>query len=109
MVNSSWLKMNFANNSCKSSTDLRTYQHHVYAVVYSVILAPGLLGNVLAIWVFRVYVKETKKAVVFMMNLAVADLLQVKIPTCLLYFMYDCFIRFSIPHICLFIYLYNSI
>ncbi|XP_054453152.1 probable G-protein coupled receptor 174 [Anoplopoma fimbria] len=69
--------MNFANNSCNSSEDLRTYQHHVYAVVYSVILAPGLLGNVLALWVFKVYVRETKKAVVFMMNLAVADLLQV--------------------------------
>lgn len=89
--------MNFANSSCKSSADLRTYQHHVYAVVYSVILAPGLLGNVLAIWVFRVYVRETKKAVVFMMNLAVADLLQVKIPPCLLHFMYDhfSFILFS--------------
>ncbi|XP_039975676.1 probable G-protein coupled receptor 174 isoform X2 [Xiphias gladius] len=69
--------MNFVNQSCKNSEDLRTYQHHVYAVVYSVILAPGLLGNVLALWVFRVYVRETKKAVVFMMNLAVADLLQV--------------------------------
>lgn len=71
--------MNIGNESCLS--DLRTYQHHVYAVVYSVILAPGLLGNVLALWVFRVYVKETKKAVVFMMNLAVADLLQVKNPS----------------------------
>nr|XP_046261589.1 probable G-protein coupled receptor 174 [Scatophagus argus] len=69
--------MSFVNHSCKSSEDLRTYQHHLYAVVYSVILAPGLLGNVLALWVFRVYVRETKKAVVFMMNLAVADLLQV--------------------------------
>ncbi|XP_035525061.1 probable G-protein coupled receptor 174 [Morone saxatilis] len=65
------------NHSCESIDDLRTYQHSVYAVVYSVILAPGLLGNVLALWVFRVYVRETKKAVVFMMNLAVADLLQV--------------------------------
>lgn len=69
--------MNIANQSCNSSEDLRTYQHQVYAVVYSVILAPGLLGNVLALWVFRVYVRETKKAVIFMMNLAVADLLQV--------------------------------
>ncbi|KAM9849464.1 putative G-protein coupled receptor 174 [Aulostomus maculatus] len=68
--------MNLANDSCKSS-DLQTYQHHVYAVVYSVILLPGLLGNTLALWVFRVYIKETKKAVVFMMNLAMADLLQV--------------------------------
>uniref|UniRef100_A0A3Q3M9R5 G protein-coupled receptor 174 n=1 Tax=Mastacembelus armatus TaxID=205130 RepID=A0A3Q3M9R5_9TELE len=61
---------------CNISEDLRTYQHHLYAVVYSVILLPGLLGNVLALWFFRVYVRETKKAVVFMMNLAVADLLQ---------------------------------
>lgn len=67
--------MSFDNRNC--SEDYRTYQHHVYAVVYSVILAPGLLGNVLALWVFRAYVRETKKAVVFMMNLAVADLLQV--------------------------------
>nr|XP_057919184.1 probable G-protein coupled receptor 174 [Doryrhamphus excisus] len=65
------------NDSCKNTGELRTYQHHMYAVVYSVILVPGLLGNILALWVFRVYVRETKKAVVFMMNLAVADLLQV--------------------------------
>lgn len=65
------------NHTCRSSEDLRTYQHYLYAVVYSVIMAPGLLGNVLALWLFRAYVKETKKAVVYMMNLAVADLLQV--------------------------------
>ncbi|XP_028272275.1 probable G-protein coupled receptor 174 [Parambassis ranga] len=68
--------MNFSNDSCNENLT-KTYQHHVYAVVYSVILAPGLLGNVLALWVFRVYIRKTKKAVVFMMNLAVADLLQV--------------------------------
>ncbi|CAM9342796.1 unnamed protein product [Lampetra planeri] len=72
--NSCWLKM---NHSCESSEALRMYQHHVYAVVYSIILLPGLLGNLLALWVFMVYIKETKKAVMFMMNLAVADLLQV--------------------------------
>lgn len=70
--------MSFANQSCKSSVDVRIYQHCVYSIVYGVILAPGLLGNVLALWVFWVYARETKKAVVFMMNLAVADLLQVK-------------------------------
>ncbi|XP_068181200.1 uncharacterized protein [Antennarius striatus] len=76
-LNSPRLEMDSGNQSCGSSEDLRMYQHHVYAVVYSVILAPGLLGNVLALWVFRIYIRETKKAVVFMMNLAVADLLQV--------------------------------
>ncbi|KAM6953183.1 uncharacterized protein FYW47_013791 [Aplochiton taeniatus] len=70
-------KMSLPNSSCESSEDLKTYQHHVYAVVYSVILVPGLLGNVLALWVFQAYVRETKRAVVFMMNLAVADLMQV--------------------------------
>ncbi|XP_033977048.1 probable G-protein coupled receptor 174 [Trematomus bernacchii] len=69
--------MNFANNNNNCTEDLQAYQHQLYAVVYSVILAPGLLGNVLALWVFKVYIRETKKGVVFMINLAVADLLQV--------------------------------
>ncbi|XP_042348808.1 probable G-protein coupled receptor 174 [Plectropomus leopardus] len=82
--------MNFANHSCQISEDLQMYQHRVYAVVYSVILAPGLLGNVLALWVFKVYIRETKKAVVFMMNLAVADLLQVlSLPLRIYYYLYN--------------------
>ncbi|XP_007554828.1 probable G-protein coupled receptor 174 [Poecilia formosa] len=68
---------NFDLTNCSGDDALHEYQHQVYAVVYSVILAPGLLGNVLALWVFRIYIRETKRAVVFMMNLAVADLLQV--------------------------------
>lgn len=64
------------------------YQHCLYAVVYSVILVPGLVGNILALWVFRVYVRETKKAVVFMMNLAVADLLQVNNKIIIIYIIY---------------------
>ncbi|MEQ2225606.1 hypothetical protein ILYODFUR_019268 [Ilyodon furcidens] len=68
--------MNISNN-CSTYSTLKDYQHQMYAVVYSVILAPGLLGNVLALWVFRIYRRETKRGVVFMMNLAVADLLQV--------------------------------
>ncbi|KAM5125171.1 putative G-protein coupled receptor 174 [Mantella aurantiaca] len=51
--------------------------HYLYAVTFAVILVPGLIGNVLALWVFYSYVKETKRAVIFMINLAVADLLQV--------------------------------
>lgn len=85
--------MSFANQSCNSSTELRTYQHQVYAVVYSVILAPGLLGNVLALWVFRAYVRETKKAVIFMMNLAVADLLQVISPFSIFTFIFQLTIK----------------
>ncbi|XP_061902036.1 uncharacterized protein LOC133649220 [Entelurus aequoreus] len=82
-----WFTM---NDSCNNTGELRTYQHHVYAVVYSVILIPGLLGNILALWVFRVYIRETKKAVVFMMNLAVADLMQVlSLPLRIYYYLND--------------------
>lgn len=67
----------FCNNSELQSEHIREYQHQIYAVFYTVILVPGLIGNVLAFWVFYAYVKETKKAVIFMINLAIADLLQV--------------------------------
>uniref|UniRef100_A0AAY4E7Z2 G-protein coupled receptors family 1 profile domain-containing protein n=1 Tax=Denticeps clupeoides TaxID=299321 RepID=A0AAY4E7Z2_9TELE len=65
------------NNSCLNETIMKEYQHHIYAAIYSIILVPGLIGNVLALWVFHIYIKETKKAVIFMINLAMADLLQV--------------------------------
>ncbi|XP_015207000.1 probable G-protein coupled receptor 174 [Lepisosteus oculatus] len=65
------------NNSNCSTEDLKKYVHFIYAVTYTVILVPGLIGNVLALWVFYAYVKETKKAVIFMINLAIADLAQV--------------------------------
>lgn len=71
--------MSSGNQSCWSSQELRQYQHIVYAVMYSLILLFGLVGNLLALWLFRAYVKETKKAVMFMINLAVADLLQVTV------------------------------
>lgn len=73
--------MDGSNNSafeCLNETEsLRNFEHQIYAIIYSIILLPGLIGNVLALWVFHMYVKETKKAVIFMINLAVADLLQV--------------------------------
>ncbi|KAM9470553.1 putative G-protein coupled receptor 174 [Clarias gariepinus] len=70
------------NNSteCENTTiikDIREYQRYTYAIIYTVILVPGLISNVLALWVFHAYVRETKKAVIFMINLAIADLLQV--------------------------------
>ncbi|KAF6717849.1 putative G-protein coupled receptor 174 [Oryzias melastigma] len=74
--------------NCTNSS-LKDYQHDVYAVVYSVILAPGLIFNILALWVFRIYIKETKKGVLFMMNLALSDLLQVlSLPLRIYYYLY---------------------
>ncbi|XP_072286499.1 probable G-protein coupled receptor 174 [Pyxicephalus adspersus] len=59
---------------CKVDEEFLRY---LYAITYVVILVPGLIGNVLALWVFYAYMKETKRAVIFMINLAIADLLQV--------------------------------
>ncbi|XP_062496044.1 probable G-protein coupled receptor 174 [Pezoporus occidentalis] len=61
------------NSSTCTETDLKPY----YAVTYTFILIPGLIGNTLALWVFYGYMKETKRAVIFMINLAIADLSQV--------------------------------
>ncbi|XP_029113864.1 probable G-protein coupled receptor 174 [Scleropages formosus] len=78
------------NLTCGEGNDLKEYQHFLYAVTYAVILLPGLVGNMLALWVFRAYVRETKKAVVFMINLAVADLLQLlSLPLRIYYYLKD--------------------
>ncbi|NXY92641.1 GP174 protein, partial [Alcedo cyanopectus] len=59
-------------NSTVSELDLK-----LYVITYTLILIPGLIGNTLALWVFYGYMKETKRAVIFMINLAIADLVQV--------------------------------
>ncbi|XP_015279764.1 PREDICTED: probable G-protein coupled receptor 174 [Gekko japonicus] len=59
---------------CNGEND---FSKRFYAIMYTIILVPGLIGNILALWVFYGYMKETKRAVIFMINLAVADLAQV--------------------------------
>ncbi|KAL0588852.1 putative G-protein coupled receptor 174 [Plecturocebus cupreus] len=67
-----------ANYTCTGPDgDNTDFRYFIYAVTYTVILVPGLIGNILALWVFYGYMKETKRAVIFMINLAIADLLQV--------------------------------
>ncbi|KAM8952822.1 putative G-protein coupled receptor 174 [Pelodytes ibericus] len=64
------------------------FLHQLYAITYTVILVPGLIGNVLALWVFYSYIRETKRAVIFMINLAIADLLQVlSLPVRIFYYL----------------------
>lgn len=86
-------KMVDSNNSsieCLNDDALKNFEHQTYAIIYSIILLPGLIGNVLALWVFHKYIKETKKAVIFMINLAVADLLQVlSLPLRIYYYLND--------------------
>ncbi|XP_067852956.1 probable G-protein coupled receptor 174 [Heptranchias perlo] len=46
----------------------------LYAVVYGIIVIPGFFGNSVALWVLAGNIKREKKAVIFMINLAFADL-----------------------------------
>ncbi|KAG8448378.1 hypothetical protein GDO86_015461 [Hymenochirus boettgeri] len=64
------------NNGTECNVDAK-FVNYMYAITYTVILIPGLIGNVLALWIFYAYIKETKRAVIFMINLSIADLLQV--------------------------------
>ncbi|OCT66021.1 probable G-protein coupled receptor 174 [Xenopus laevis] len=64
------------NGTAECKVDV-TFVNNVYAITYTIILIPGLIGNVLALWIFYAYIKETKRAVIFMINLSIADLLQV--------------------------------
>uniref|UniRef100_A0A8D0BR57 G-protein coupled receptors family 1 profile domain-containing protein n=1 Tax=Salvator merianae TaxID=96440 RepID=A0A8D0BR57_SALMN len=54
-----------------------TFQHSLYAVTYTIIFIPGLLTNSVALWVLCKLSTKQKKNVVFMVNLAVADLAHV--------------------------------
>ncbi|XP_067903849.1 putative P2Y purinoceptor 10 [Heterodontus francisci] len=50
---------------------------NLYAVVYGIIVIPGFFGNSVALWVLVGNIKREKKAVIFMTNLAIADLAHV--------------------------------
>ncbi|XP_064184402.1 putative P2Y purinoceptor 10 [Anguilla rostrata] len=51
--------------------------NQLYAYFYLLIFIPGLLGNSIALWVLCRFIRKKTKAIIFMINLAVADLLHV--------------------------------
>ncbi|XP_061454418.1 putative P2Y purinoceptor 10 [Rhineura floridana] len=63
------------NNSSERCTDPPMgFQASLYAATYVIIFVPGLLGNSIALWVLCRFINKKSKAVIFMMNLAAADL-----------------------------------
>ncbi|NWV75751.1 GP174 protein, partial [Dasyornis broadbenti] len=54
-----------------------TFQSTLYATTYTLIFIPGLLANSAALWVLCRFISRKSKAVIFMINLAVADLAHV--------------------------------
>ncbi|XP_054852651.1 putative P2Y purinoceptor 10 [Eublepharis macularius] len=61
-------------NCMDPPTDFHT---SLYAATYTIIFVPGLLANGLALWVLCRFVSKKSKAVIFMINLAAADLAHV--------------------------------
>ncbi|NXN32307.1 GP174 protein, partial [Nycticryphes semicollaris] len=64
-----------SNQSC-SNVDV-TFQNSMYASMYTIIFIPGLLANSAALWVLCRFISKKSKAIIFMINLAVADLAHV--------------------------------
>uniref|UniRef100_A0A8C5TP36 G-protein coupled receptors family 1 profile domain-containing protein n=1 Tax=Malurus cyaneus samueli TaxID=2593467 RepID=A0A8C5TP36_9PASS len=67
--------MTQSNQSCSSYNI--TFKSSFYATTYTLIFIPGLLANSAALWVLCRFVSRKSKAVIFMINLAVADLAHV--------------------------------
>uniref|UniRef100_A0A8C5TIS2 Putative P2Y purinoceptor 10 n=1 Tax=Malurus cyaneus samueli TaxID=2593467 RepID=A0A8C5TIS2_9PASS len=63
------------NQSCSSYNI--TFKSSFYATTYTLIFIPGLLANSAALWVLCRFVSRKSKAVIFMINLAMADLAHV--------------------------------
>ncbi|XP_072519327.1 putative P2Y purinoceptor 10 [Salminus brasiliensis] len=51
--------------------------YKLYTYVYLIIFIPGLIGNSIALWVLCRFISKKTKAIIFMINLAVADLAHV--------------------------------
>ncbi|KFV64595.1 Putative P2Y purinoceptor 10, partial [Dryobates pubescens] len=64
-----------SNQTC-SSYNL-TFKNSLYATMYTLIFIPGLLANSAALWVLCRFISKKSKAIIFMINLAVADLAHV--------------------------------
>ncbi|NXG21280.1 GP174 protein, partial [Grallaria varia] len=64
-----------SNQSCSSGNI--TFKNTLYATTYTLIFIPGLLANSIALWVLCRFISRKSKAIIFMINLAVADLAHV--------------------------------
>ncbi|NXJ68117.1 GP174 protein, partial [Rostratula benghalensis] len=64
-----------SNQSCSNVST--TFKNNVYATMYTLIFIPGLLANSTALWVLCRFIRKKSKAIIFMINLAAADLAHV--------------------------------
>ncbi|KAL4648821.1 putative P2Y purinoceptor 10 [Arapaima gigas] len=64
-------------NCSYNMTEWERSMDHLYTYFYFFIFIPGLLGNSLALWVLCHFIRKKTKAIIFMINLAIADLAHV--------------------------------
>uniref|UniRef100_A0A8C1NUR0 P2Y receptor family member 10 n=1 Tax=Cyprinus carpio TaxID=7962 RepID=A0A8C1NUR0_CYPCA len=75
--------MTFVNTSClvvncSCPTHTTVWEtNKLYTYVYLIIFIPGLLCNTLALWVLCRFISKKTKAIIFMINLTIADLVHV--------------------------------
>lgn len=69
------MESNVSSGNC--SQPQMSFQSTLYAATYTIIFIPGLLANSAALWVLCRFISKKSKAVIFMINLAVADLAHV--------------------------------
>ncbi|XP_053487514.1 putative P2Y purinoceptor 10 [Ictalurus furcatus] len=68
------------DSNCTNETADKQWQESMntlYTYVYLFIFIPGLIGNSLALWVLCRFISKKTKAIIFMINLAIADLAHV--------------------------------
>ncbi|XP_027789797.1 putative P2Y purinoceptor 10 [Marmota flaviventris] len=69
---------NNTNSTRANCTDLQMpFQDSLYATTYILIFIPGLVANSAALWVLCRFISKKNKAIIFMINLSVADLAHV--------------------------------
>ncbi|XP_006271538.1 putative P2Y purinoceptor 10 [Alligator mississippiensis] len=71
------LKMQSIRSSGNCTDPDMKFQFSLYAATYIIIFIPGLLANSIALWILCRFISKKSKAIIFMINLAVADLAHV--------------------------------
>ncbi|XP_077465118.1 putative P2Y purinoceptor 10 [Stigmatopora argus] len=66
------------NSSCgHNMTEWEEVMNKLYTYFYLLLFIPGLLLNSVALWVLCRYIRKNTKSVIFMINLALADLIHI--------------------------------
>ncbi|NP_001088315.1 P2Y receptor family member 10 L homeolog [Xenopus laevis] len=77
---------NINSTNCNHSSD---FQYSLYSTTFIIIFVLGLLTNSIALWVLCSYKNKKNKAIIFMINLAFADLAHVlSLPLRIHYYIY---------------------